>query len=87
MGRHSLAESFRELKELILTMFPWEICFVQKEWRPLTCGKEGDTGAGVGGGVSDDTGTVWAASSSFFVILIFPILGSVPLGAYSYLSL
>lgn len=39
------------------------------------------------GGVSDDTGTVWAASSSFFVILIFPILGSVPLGAYSYLSL
>lgn len=40
-----------------------------------------------GGGVSDDTGAVWAASSSFFVILIFPILGSVPLGAYSYLSL
>lgn len=61
---------------------------MQKEWRPLTCGKEGDTGAGAaGGGVSDDTGAVWAASSSFFVILIFPILGSVPLGAYSYLSL
>lgn len=69
MGRQSLPESFRELKGLISPMFPQESALAER-METTALGAEG-------WGRSEDTGAVWAASSSFSVILFFVILDSI----------